>query len=801
MKTRWLTAGLFLTTLSTLLLELLDSRLLSVLAWYHVSFLAVSLAMLGMSAGAVLVFLGERHLLRWGTSRALVALSTALAASIPVTHAILVTSRLPDLETFSFQELAPLAVAVVLLSLPFLLSGFVVTIALTRMGGRVGFLYGADLLGAAGGCLLVVPLLERLDILSAALVAAAAAAGGAGAFERGRGVGPRGWRGASLALLLLIAAGAHSLAGAPIDVRYARGAPLPRDRVALSRWNAHSHVTVTHPLEGAPFLWGKGALAEDVSVNRALMFIDGVAATPLTGWDGRREAIDWVQHDITALPYHLRSGDVGIIGVGGGRDILSALWAGARSIVALEVNGIFVDLLTGSYRDFTHLTDQPELELVHAEARSYLLGTQRRFDVLQMSLVDTWAATGAGAFTLTENALYTVEAWKLFLRRVRPDGLFSTSRWFSPHAVSETGRLLSLCTAALIESGVDDPKDHVALLSQGNVATLLVSPTPLREADLRVLHELSRREGFRILVGPGVASASPRLDHIVRSRSMEALRRAVADPHFDYSPPTDDRPYFFNMLKPSASTLFPQLAQQGRRSRSGVVQGNLRATATLYVLLMLCMVLVLAIVLLPLAWSGLPDMSGTSFLLSLGYFATIGYGFMSVQIPLLQRFSVFLGHPIYTYSVILFTMILFAGLGSLLSERVTAQSRTWCHRLGAGIVALLLLLLAILAPMLAAAGHFSFPVRCGITVAAIAPLSLLLGFCFPLGMRLVQRIAPDAAPWMWGVNGAAGVLASIAAVFVSMWVDIRANLALAAGLYALLPWIALGLQRRAAPDR
>jgi len=800
---RWLISGLFFTTLATLLLELLDSRLLSVLTWYHLSFFAVSLAMLGTAAGAVYVFLRGARSSGEQARTSMVKLSLAFAVTVPLTHLVLVRLRIPPMSTFSLAEALPLAQAILMLTIPYFLSGAVVTLALTRCGGRIGLLYGADLIGASMGCLLIVPLLHHSDIISAAAVAAVFAAIGAFCFIRFAGRG-RGLLAGGLAALFLLGAVIHVGCGSPIDVAYTRGVAVNQQKVQFSHWNAYSHVMIMEPKEGLPFFWGRGEAGHLPKTTTALMLIDGTAGTPLTQWDGDLESIAWVGYDITSLPYQLRRGDVAIIGVGGGRDVLSAIWGGNSSITGIELNETFVDLLSGSHRQFANIAGRDNVRLINDEARSYLSRTTATYDILQMSLVDTWASTGAGAYTLTENGLYTVEAWKVFLSRLKPNGLFSTSRWFHPNNVSETSRLLSLCVTALLEHGVEKPSEHIALLSRDSVATLLTSISPFSEEDVARIREIADQRQFDLLVIPDSRPAKPQLARIINSTSMQDLEAAVIDPFYDFRAPTDERPYFFNMLKPQSLVRLSELPQiKELQGHGGVLWGNIRATITLFYLLLAATILVVSIIFFPLLRSGLPQMRPLTFAYSLAYFAMIGYGFMSIQIPFLQRFSVFIGHPIYTYSMILFAMILFAGVGSLLSERISLQQRSWLTLLPVLTSVLLVILTLTLQTILDAAMDWAMMPRCLLVIAINAPVSLLLGFFFPMGMRLVSPISERATPWMWGINGACGVLASILAVAMSMWAGIHVNLAVAALLYLLLTVPANGLARlsvRSAPD-
>jgi hypothetical protein len=467
-----------------------------------------------------------------------------------------------------------------------------------------------------------------------------------------------------------------------------------------------------------------------------------------------------------------------VIGVGGGRDLLTALWGGSR-VTGIEVNRILLDALRTRYREFAGIAGHPDVTLVHDEARAWLGRHGGRFDIIQMSLIDTWAATGAGAFALSENGLYTREGWRIFLDALTPTGVFSVSRWFSPDSISETTRVLSLAIASLIDRGAAAPADHVALLSRGHVATILVGRQAFSEAERATLRDVATRFGFALLVEPGGVAADAQLAAIARARSHAELERAASHPLYDFTAPTDERPFFFNMLKPTSffdTTEVP---------RGGALWGNLRANSTLIVLLGIAAVLVAAIVLAPLLLAGRPDLPAGAGVPAMAYFAAIGAGFMLVQIPFLQRFSVFLGHPTYALAIVLFTMILAAGAGSAWSDRIRLGSRLmWA--VPPAIAATILAEVVLLPVVTSMAASLPLLARAAIAIALIVPSAVLLGCCFPLGMRIVGAASTRATAWMWGINGATGVMASIVAVALSLWIGTSANLMLAALLYLAL---------------
>jgi hypothetical protein len=663
------------------------------------------------------------------------------------------------------------------LALPFYVAGIVVAVALTRIPGAVGMVYAVDLLGAALGALLVIPLLSVTNLSSAVFVVGAIAALGAWCFAK---MDATPTRAPIVAAALVAVAGLNGVTHYGFRVLYSKEAVLHTEAIAHEAWNIHSHVIAKKPERRPPHYWGKGDGAPDVVLNLVDMSIDGSAGTNITEWDGQDvDAISWVQYDVTSLPYHLRKrGDAAIIGVGGGRDLLTALWGQSTSVTGIEINAIFVDLLEHRWRRFAGIADRPDVRLVHDEARSWLTRADQKFDVLQMSLIDTWAATGAGAFTLSENGLYTLDAWRVFLDALEPTGIFSVSRWYSPDKASETSRLLSLGTAALLERGVPEPRSHLVLVARNTVATLLVSPSPFSPDDVGRVDRAAAQYGFTVLLAPGRPSAVPLLAEIADSTSREALDRTIDDEPLDFSPPTDRRPFFFNMLRPTKITA-------GLGSSTGVmVRGNMLATMTLSFLFLVAATLVAAVIVGPLWRAGMPRMSRRALGYALAYFAAIGMGFMLVQIPLMQRFSVYLGHPTYAIAIILFSMILFAGVGSSLSDRIPVERAPgWLVVVPLAVAGALLMATFSLQTIIDRTIRYDLAVRALVVVATTAPLALLLGCCFPIGLRLTGRISPDATAWMWGVNGASGVLASVAAVAVSMWAGIDVSLCLAALLY------------------
>ena len=330
------------------------------------------------------------------------------------------------------------------------------------------------------------------------------------------------------------------------------------------------------------------------------------------------------------------------------------------------------------------------------------------------------------------------------------------------------------------------------LVATGRIATLVLAVSPFTAREIERFEAVAAKHGYDIVASPSHHPADPLLAEILAASDARSLDAAVQDPVFDYSPPTDRRPYFFNNLKPGLG--MPTQETLGE----GPIAGNLVAQSVLLRLLAITALLVAAIIVGPLVRLGLPSMGRLPFVLAVAYFSLIGMGFMLVQIPLMQRFSVYLGHPSLTVPIVLFSMILATGAGSFLSDRLSVD-RGPALLIGiplvcAGAIAALAGLIQPLIDHTLQQGLF---VRGGLVVAVTAPVAALLGFCFPIGLRLVQRLSTEATAWMWGVNGACGVLASVFAVVISMWWGIDTSLFAGACAYALLALPAYGLRRSA----
>jgi hypothetical protein len=750
--------------------EILLTRIFSVTMHYHFAFVALSVAMFGMTVGALLVYMLPRVFttarLRFWLAAASIAFPVALVVSF------LTELSVPFRVAPNIVAIYAIVFTYAVIAVPFVVSGIVVCLALTGFPEKVSRLYAADLCGAALGCLVLIPVLDYSDGPTAVLWVCVLASVGAVAFARG--VSPAFGKSAIVVMLLfVIAATAHTALVwkhfPVLRIIYIQGSYEARP--LYEKWNSYSRVRVNGKQDAlvGPRGWGLSrTLPPDLRVRQLQMDIDVTAGTVMTGYDGTPASVPHLAYDVTNLPYRVRPGaDALVIGAGGGRDVLSALALGARSVAAVEINKDILRTVNGRFGDFTgHLDRDPRVRFVNDEARSFVARSTDRYGLIQISLIDTWAATAAGAFVLSENSLYTTEAWQTFLSHLTPDGMLSVSRWYHRDSPPEMYRTLTLAVDALRAIGVTDPRPHLAIVrnmeaadrpeTPDGVGTLLVSRRPFTPAEIATLERLSRDLQFEAMLTPAV-SRDPMFDALTGRDGADA----IAHYPLRIDPPTDDSPFFFNMLRPG--DIGRMIAGQSAKQ-----QANLIAVATLGVLLATVLLLTAVCILVPLWWRR-TDARGSLPLLV--YFSAIGLGFMLVETSQMQRLIISLGHPTYALSVVLFGLLLSSGAGSFLTAGVEGGElrRAALVRL-AVLIVVLIATGAVTPAVVRATAAGSTPVRIAAALALLFPAGLTLGMAFPIGMKLAARGGRAAAltPWLWGLNGAASVVASVLSVCIAL---------------------------------
>jgi SAM-dependent methyltransferase len=762
--------AIFVLAFATLSYQIILTRFFSVVLYYHFAFAAISLAMLGLTRGAMKVYrkpdrYAPEHV---GTELARHASWFAIA-SVGATILFLCAPLLAQ----GHETTAP-AVAALFFIWPFAEAGLCIALLLTRLPYRGGTLYAADLSGAALGCLGTIVLLLVIDPVSATLWIGACVAG-AGWLAGGAGV--RGARfsagvASALALAALVHTGLDLSGRSHLGVFWAKG--QEQRGTLFERWNTYSRVRVTAHGLTAPF--GAGfAHPQQSRIDQDYLDIDADAGTILTRQNGDLGELSYLKDDVVNSAYLVQhADDVAVVGVGGGRDILSGLVFGAKRIRGIEINPAIFEVLTDKFADFAgHLERQPGVSLVNAEARSYINHSADRYDLIQISLIDTWAATAAGGLTLTENRLYTVEAWQDFYRALKPGGLLSVSRWYDPDNYrGEFYRLVAIGARALELQGVPAAElpRHVIALNVGGIVTVVTRPAALSDAEWQEARTRLSAQGFTILLGPDVPFDDV-TSTLLSSRADAAFFASLPD---NVTPSTDDNPFFF--FTERIADLFDASAGNTSLSKNNAAIDMIRLliaaglVACAYYVVFPCFRLVRRT---PLATLAPP----------LLYFSALGMGFMLIEISQMQRLMVFLGHPIYGLSVVLFALLLFSGLGSAAVGSAAPQPSAVLMRVTALLAALVTT--GLLTPaVITWARTETTAMRIVLSVLLLAPPAFCMGMMFPLGLATWRRHRA-LLPYFWSANGVSSMLASVLGTALSIEFGIAKTYGLGIAFYVV----------------
>lgn len=803
--------GMLLTSWTVLVLQIAITRIMSVSVTYHSAFMVLAIVMLGLAASAISVFVRLNGPAPVGLDS---VSGAAQRASIAIALAVVAYLTFVSISLGAWYQPIQIIITAAIFYGGFYQCGYVVAYLLSHYARDVSRLYWYDLLGAALGCLIIVPLLNQMSAITLAFLCAVSMA--LVSLLIANSLGKTKQAIGSLAIAVALSAVALVNHWQPERFRFGLFTTAYQRFLVWEKWNSLAKVSVYQEVPTIEAALGKDATPEQRNQwqsgwgmspkytgdypNYRWIELDSGAGTQIIGRDtpaGRDPK--FLQWDVTAAAYWLRPGapdDVFIIGGGGGRDMLTAQTFGTKRVHVVELNPVVVEAVNQQFGDFAGKPySDANVVLDIAEARSTLSRNQQKYDVIQMSMIDTFAASVSGSLVLAENTLYTAEAFDLYWSRLKPDGLLSVSRWYNTHQYGELGRVMSLMGQAMLKAGIEKPEDHVAVvLNRGYLATAVITcvmkRSPFNADDRKRLVDLCDKMNFQIL-WPAAASAD-KAEAIDIAGVLRQKPEAMASDEFDLAAPTDDRPFFFNTRLPFQSWITAiRTGDSSRGSWSTFILGG----TLLFVIVASAGEIIrpLRAFRSTLAPETLAQFQRTRWLML--YFTGIGCGFMFIELALIQRFITFLGHPTYSITVVLFTLLLFSGVGSMLTDRVRGEWVRWFWILPSlGIQGMLLAAAFLLPPILVQTHGQSDAVRIALSIAFVAPFATCLGMMYPSGVRLLDRAGLIAlVPWMWGCNGVAAVLSSVIGMWVAMEMGYTAVLLLGMISYlivAISAWLA-----------
>lgn len=796
--------GIFLCSLGVLMLEVLLTRVFSFTIWYHLAYLTISTALLGFGAAGSLLAAVPKLL--QGDIRKLCGLTSAGAGILLLLTLCILAPRPIDPQQLLVQPVSfviGLLLYYLAVTVPFFLAGIAISAPIAAYPVQVNRIYGADLLGAGLGCAGAVLVLSYLDGPSA-LVICATVLILAGAVYAAPG---------KLAVYLF---GLAILVGCTTPYsRYmfdfqptaskqeAKTLADPKSELIFSRWSPINRVDVM--VMGNPYLtwWagiGRPKDETDPGPRGLAIQYDGDNGSTVYEVKGP-DSLRFLDNHFLRLPYLIKEKPrVMIIGVGGGVDILNAQRREARSITAVELQPITVELLKGKLADWTGKQFlRPELNLVAAEGRHYVRSTKEIFDLIQITATDTFSAQSTGAYVLAESYLYTVEAYEDYLRHLDDDGVLSIVlgdiRVADPSVPWPLATRLTLVGRQALENlGAKDPAAHLMLIGQeisysgtpqkdgtinqivgSAMSNLLVKKSPFTPEQIATYREFAERCGFVVRLMPGDKTEAP-MAHLINLPGPE-LKEALSGGDFSMEALKDDKPFFFHVLRWKVLFSGAMVLWSFPGSTTGL----------LMLLIMLAQALLLGtvLILLPLmrgARGNLPAKQTVGFLL---YFLALGLGFMFVEISFVQKYVLLLGYPTYSLSVTIFSLLVFASYGAWLSKRWWATPKKMLMGLLVATIALVGLEIVLLPLIREWFLAQSLPVRIVMTVLLQLPLGTCLGMYFPTGIAVLREREPRLVPWAWAVNGVASVVSSVLAVILAMSIGFSGVAILATCIYVV----------------
>jgi len=785
----------FLVSAGALAYEILLMRLFSIIQWHHFAYMIISLALLGYGASGTVIVLFRKYLATRFSSAFLINL-VLFGCSVIVCY--LAAQRVPfNPEEVLWDWRQPLHLMTVyfLLALPFFFASNSIALALTRFSGNVSTIYAADLLGAGAGSLGVIGLL--FAVFPGTALKYLGALGLVAAFVAARKLQLRHWQaGALLGAAALLALPGEWLAPRPSPYKeLSQTLRIPGMHVIDERASPLGMISVVAgevvPLRHAPglSLHSSAPLPDQLAVFTDAGSLTAIDHNP----DGR--PLGYLDELTSALPYYLADPEhILIPGAGGGSGIQQALNHGVLGVDAVELNPQIVELMTADQAEWSgRLYEREGVHVYTGDARGFITRSTARYDLVEISLLDAFGASSAGLHALNESYLYTTEALQTYIEHLSTDGFLAITRWIR---VPPRGTLKLFATAvdALRRMGVATPENRLILIRGWQTGTLLVKNGTVTPGDIARLHDFCRARAFDVAWYPGMqATEANRFNIFAEPYFFEAASALTGDQaaafmaryKFDIRPATDDRPYFFHFFK---WAVLPEiLALRGQGGLPLLEAGYLVLVATFLQALVLGVVFIL-LPQLALGRQRENQPPGIRMSRIIVYFFAIGLAFLFIEIAFIQKFILFLHHPLYAAAVVLTAFLLFAGLGSRWTAHhgATATAGQRQARMAIGCIALLGTgYTFLLGPLFALLQAWPGGLRILTAIALIAPVAFCMGMPFPLGLARLGTISSDYIPWAWGINGCASVLSAALATLLAIQFGFVTVIVLAILLYLL----------------
>ena len=803
-------------------------RLFSIAQWHHFAHMIISLALLGFGASGTAISLTQRWLMgnQWKSDEIERRFHKAyticgLLYSISVVGCFVLHQYVPFnplMLVWQPSQVLSIFVLYLILSLPFFFGATCIGLALLRFAGNVNRLYFFDLFGSGIGALgiivtmYLIPPAQYLTLISAVGFCAVLIAN----WESWK---TRKWR-RIVPITGLAAAFIGYLLFNPVSIKISPYKGLsstlnfPDAQVLNER---HSPLGVLHVVRSQLIRAVPGlSLNVRQPVQPQLgIFTDADGMTAITDFRGDLSKLGYLGDTTSALAYHLiEPPRVLVLGAGGGGDVLNALYHGAVSVDAVELNPQVLELVAKEHKDFAghiYAPDSPYPVQVHvAEARGFVRAATKQYDLIQIALLDSVSASAAGTHALSESYLYTLEAFTDLYQHLTPGGIISITRWLKTPP-RDMIRLFGTAVVALEQSDGAVPAQQLAMIRGWRTGTLLIKKGAFNAADRAAVQNFCRERSFDLAYYPQMPEVEAnRYNQLMEPIFFRAAQAILSNDReqfyegypFNIRPTTDNRPYFFQFLR--FDSLVQMVRTVGRSAIPFIEWGYLLLIATLIQAVLAGVVLIL----IPLFFLRREDTSAithnsrfTNWQVFV-YFLSLGVGFMFIEMSFIQKFLLLLANPTYAVAVVLCAFLLFAGLGSLFSLKLRAikKLRQPPIAVAIGMLSVIALFyLQLLPPIFHRFLASSDTLKIAVSIGLIAPLAFFMGMPFPLGIDRLQRHHPHLIAWAWGINGYASVVSAILATCLAIAWGFNVVILLAIGIYLIGGCVHLRMDREITP--
>ena len=780
--------SIFLISFSILSYEILLMRIFSIISWSHFAYMVISIALLGFGVSGTFISLLQKGFkkhfyLFFAIFSFLFSLSLplcfALSQRIPFSPFLIVWYRGEYLRLLEYY---------LVFLIPFFLGATCIGLSFLKFSQEIPKVYFANLLGSGAGALgiiLIMYLLPPISIIGVITVLAFLSALFS-AINFPRKILVMATIIFSVFILLFF------LYPPQPQISQYKGLSvalkLPQAKIISQRFSplARLDVVKSPAIRYAPGLSlnFKGKIPPQLA-----LFIDADSMCPITNFQGDLSNVRYLDYTTSALPYHLlNEPSVLILGAGGGSEVLTALYHKASSIEAVEVNPQVIDLLQGEYAEFSnHLYSYPQVRVKIAEGRGFMESTDEKYDLIQITLLDSFSSSSAGVYATSESYLYTIEAIKNYIEHLTPEGILSVTRWVKTPP-RDGIKMFATAVESLEKMGIKDPSSHLIFIRSWATSTLLIGRSPFTLSQIGTVKKFIEERLFDPIWYPGISSKEVNRYNILNEpyyyeASQRILSEGRKDFYQDYlfyvRPATDDRPYFFHFFK--WKSLPYLLKTLGRAWIPFMEWGYIILIATLIQAIGISILLIV----LPLFFLKKKKSVLRDKLRIFLYFLCLGVGYMFMEVSFIQKFTLFLFYPIYSVAVVIAGFLIFSGWGSYFSRRIHLKRASTIEVAVGGIIVISLGYLLWLNDIFASFIWLPDWLRILFSVLLIAPLAFFMGMPFPLGLGKVSYNRPLLVPWAWGINGCASVISTVLATILAISGGFNLVIVISLALYAL----------------